>query len=61
MRNMPWSPVGIRGTDVWGKVGGKMSVSAMEKAMGKSLADTDKEAKMDFDVGELHMAVKRHS
>lgn len=42
--------VGIRGTDVWGKVGGKMSVSAMEKAMGKSLADTDKEAKMDFDV-----------
>jgi hypothetical protein len=42
--------VGIRGTDVWGKVGGKMSVAAMEKAMGKSLADTDKEAKMDFDV-----------
>lgn len=42
--------VGIRGTDVWGKVGGKMSISAMEKAMGKSLPDTDKEAKMDFDV-----------
>jgi cell division septation protein DedD len=42
--------VGIRGTDVWGKVGGKMSISAMEKAMGKSLADTDKDAKMDFDV-----------
>jgi hypothetical protein len=42
--------VGIRGTDVWGKVGGKMSITAMEKAMGKSLADTDKEAKMDFDV-----------
>jgi hypothetical protein len=42
--------VGIRGTDVWGKVGGKMSISAMEKAMGKSLADSDKEAKMDFDV-----------
>lgn len=42
--------VGIRGTDVWGKVGGKMSIAAMEKAMGKSLADTDKEAKMDFDV-----------
>ncbi len=42
--------VGIRGTDVWGKVGGKMSIAAMEKAMGKSLADADKEAKMDFDV-----------
>jgi hypothetical protein len=42
--------VGIRGTDVWGKVGGKMSIAAMEKAMGKSLADIDKEAKMDFDV-----------
>ena len=42
--------VGIRGTDVWGKVGGKMSIAAMEKAMGKSLADTDKDAKMDFDV-----------
>jgi hypothetical protein len=42
--------VGIRGTDVWGKVGGKMSIAAMEKAMGKSLADNDKEAKMDFDV-----------
>jgi hypothetical protein len=42
--------VGIRGTDVWGKVGGKMSISAMEKAMGKSLDDADKEAKMDFDV-----------
>ncbi len=42
--------VGIRGTDVWGKVGGKMSIAAMEKAMGKSLADSEKEAKMDFDV-----------
>ncbi|MGA7748921.1 MAG: SPOR domain-containing protein [Gallionella sp.] len=42
--------VGIRGTDVWGKVGGKMSISAMEKVMGKSLADADKEAKTDFDV-----------
>ncbi len=42
--------VGIRGTDVWGKVGGKMSVAAMEKAMGESLADADKEAKMGFDV-----------
>lgn len=42
--------VGIRGTDVWGKVGGKMSISAMEKAMGKSLPDADKNAKMDFDV-----------
>ncbi len=42
--------VGIRGTDVWGKVGGKMSIAAMEKAMGKSLPDADKEAKMDFDV-----------
>lgn len=42
--------VGIRGTDVWGKVGGKMSIAAMEKAMGKSLADADKDAKMDFDV-----------
>jgi len=42
--------VGIRGTDVWGKVGGKMSIAAMEKAMGKSLDDADKEAKMDFDV-----------
>jgi hypothetical protein len=42
--------VGIRGTDVWGKVGGKMSIAAMEKAMSKSLPDTDKEAKMDFDV-----------
>jgi hypothetical protein len=41
--------VGIRGTDVWGKVGGKMSISAMEKALGKSLPDADKEAKMDFD------------
>jgi len=27
-----------------------MSIAAMEKAMGKSLADADKEAKMDFDV-----------
>lgn len=42
--------VGIRGTDVWGKVGGKMSVAAMEKAMGKSLVDADKETKFDFDV-----------
>ena len=42
--------VGIRGTDVWGKVGGKMSITAMEKAMGKSLSDSDKQAKMDFDV-----------
>lgn len=42
--------VGIRGTDVWGKVGGKMSIAAMEKAMGKRLADADKDAKMDFDV-----------
>lgn len=42
--------VGIRGTDVWGKVGGKMSIAVMEKAMGKSLADADKGAKMDFDV-----------
>ncbi len=42
--------VGIRGTDVWGKVGGKMSVAAMEKAMGKSLADADKDGKFDFDV-----------
>jgi FecR protein/SPOR domain len=42
--------VGIRGTDVWGKVGGKISIAAMEKAMGKSLADPDKDAKMDFDV-----------
>jgi hypothetical protein len=42
--------VGIRGTDVWGKVGGKTSIAAMEKAMGKSLADADKDAKMDFDV-----------
>ena len=42
--------VGIRGTDLWGKVGGKMSIAAMEKAIGKSLVDADKEAKMDFDV-----------
>jgi len=42
--------VGIRGTDVWGKVGGKMTIAAMQKAMGKSLDDADKEAKMDFDV-----------
>jgi len=27
-----------------------MTIAAMEKAMGKSLADTDKQAKMDFDV-----------
>jgi FecR protein/SPOR domain len=42
--------VGIRGTDVWGKVGGNMSIAAMEKAMGKSLADTDKNTKLNFDV-----------
>jgi hypothetical protein len=53
--------VGIRGTDVWGKVGGKMSIAAMEKAMGKSMADTDKNAIMDFDVvcllkGEISVA-----
>ncbi|MGA7594744.1 MAG: FecR domain-containing protein [Gallionella sp.] len=42
--------VGIRGTDVWGKVGGKMSVAAMEKAMGKSLSDINKEGRFDFDV-----------
>ncbi|MBI3222149.1 MAG: FecR domain-containing protein [Nitrosomonadales bacterium] len=42
--------LGIRGTDVWGKVGGRMTVAAMEAAMGKSLPDADKEAKMDFDV-----------
>lgn len=42
--------VGIRGTDVWGKVGGKMTIAAMEQAMGKSLPDTDKDARMDFDV-----------
>ncbi|MGA9665704.1 MAG: SPOR domain-containing protein [Gallionella sp.] len=42
--------VGIRGTDVWGKVGGKMDIAAMENAMGKSLPDTDKQAKMEFDV-----------
>lgn len=42
--------VGIRGTDVWGKVGGKMSIAAMEAAMGKSLPDADKDARMDFDV-----------
>ena len=41
--------VGIRGTDVWGKVGARMSISALEKAMGKSLDAADKEAKMDFD------------
>jgi len=42
--------VGIRGTDVWGKVGGKTSIATMEKAMGKSLPDADKDAKMEFDV-----------
>jgi hypothetical protein len=47
--------VGIRGTDVWGKVGGKMSIAAMEKAMGKSLdtlnkeTNRDKDRKIDFD------------
>jgi hypothetical protein len=41
--------VGIRGTDVWGKVGAKMDISALEKAMGKSLGVADKESRMDFD------------
>lgn len=44
--------VGIRGTDVWGKVGGAMKVADMEKArMGKALEGRDdKQAKMAFDV-----------
>ncbi|TXT24568.1 MAG: Sporulation domain-containing protein [Gallionellaceae bacterium] len=40
---------GIRGTDVWGKVGARMSISALEKALGKNLDVADKETKMDFD------------
>lgn len=40
---------GIWGTDVRGKTGARMSISALEKAMGKSLDAVDKEAKMDFD------------
>jgi len=41
--------VGIRGTDVWGKAGAQMSISAIEKAMGKSLGIADKNSRMDFD------------
>lgn len=41
--------VGIRGTDVWGKAGAQMSISAIEKAMGKSLGVADKNSKMEFD------------
>jgi hypothetical protein len=41
--------VGIRGTDVWGKAGAQMSISAIEKAMGKSLGVVDKASQMDFD------------
>lgn len=42
---------GIRGTDVWGKVGGSMKVADMEKAMmGKTLEGRDKEEKMAFNV-----------
>ena len=42
--------IGIRGTDVWGKAGGKMTVAKMEKAMGKNLQEADKDKKFDFDV-----------
>jgi cell division septation protein DedD len=43
------STIGIRGTDVWGKSGGKMSMEAMGKAMGKTLPHPAQEM-MDFDV-----------
>lgn len=43
------STIGIRGTDVWGKSGGKMSMEAMGKAMGKPLPHPAQEM-MEFDV-----------
>lgn len=43
--------VGIRGTDVWGKVGGSMKVADMEKAMmGKPMEGHDKDEKLAFNV-----------
>ena len=42
--------IGIRGTDVWGKAGGKMGVSVMEKVTGQTLERPDKDGKVDFDV-----------
>lgn len=43
--------LGIRGTDVWGKVGGSMKIADLEKAMmGKAMAGHDKQATMTFDV-----------
>ncbi len=42
---------GIRGTDVWGKVGGSMKVSDMEKArMGKEMEGHSKDEKLAFNV-----------
>ena len=43
--------VGIRGTDVWGKVGGSMKIADLEKAMmGKAMPGHDKQTRMAFDV-----------
>ncbi len=41
--------IGVRGTDVWGKSGGKMRMDAMEKAMGKAMNHPGQEM-LDFDV-----------
>ncbi len=41
--------IGIRGTDVWGKAGGKTKIATMEKAMGKSLNRPGQDT-LDFDV-----------
>lgn len=42
--------IGIRGTDVWGKAGGKMEVATLEKVTGQNLERADKNTKVGFDV-----------
>jgi hypothetical protein len=54
--------IGIRGTDVWGKSGGRMRMDEMEKAMGKPMGHPGQEM-LDFDVVcliEGKIEVKNH-